>query len=87
MPVVVEVTPLPPRLAGLTGLRLPDGATVEDALAALELAPAQEVRIGIWGRAVAPTRVLADGDRIEFYRPLACDPKAARRARASRREG
>lgn len=85
MPVVVEVTPLPPWLAGLTGLRLPEGATVADALTVLAVRPAHNVRLGIWGRPVALDQLLADGDRIEFYRPLECDPKAARRDRAARR--
>lgn len=85
MPLVVEVVPMPPQLAGLTGLRLPDGATVADALAALAVQPAEDMGIGIWGRPVGRSQVLADGDRIEFYRALQCDPKAARRARVARR--
>ncbi len=40
--------------------------------------------IGVFGRVVAPGQPLSDGDRVEFYRPLAADPKAARRARAGR---
>jgi uncharacterized protein len=31
--------------------------------------------------AVRHDRVLDSGDRLEIYRPLAADPKAARRAR------
>lgn len=41
-----------------------------------------EPLIGIWGRACAPGTVLADGDRIEIYRPLTMDPNEARRLRA-----
>ncbi|HET6757025.1 MAG TPA: RnfH family protein [Burkholderiales bacterium] len=37
--------------------------------------------IGIFGKAIQPDRVLRDRDRIEIYRPLAEDPKDARRAR------
>src|ERR1017187_2627196 len=37
---------------------------------------------GIFGRVSALSQVLADGDRVEIYRPLAADPKSARRARA-----
>lgn len=85
MPVVVEMVPLLPRLAGLTGMRLPSGATVADALAALDLHPPEGMALGVWGRPVEKTEVLRDGDRIEFYRPLRCDPKAARRARVARR--
>ncbi len=40
--------------------------------------------VGIYGRLVARLDALADGDRVEIYRPLAVDPKAARRSRARR---
>ena len=45
--------------------------------------------VGIFGRVTAAGQVLADGDRVEIYRPLAADPKSARRARAreARRQG
>ena len=39
-------------------------------------------RIGIFGKVVDPGTRLADGDRVEIYRPLALDPKEARRRRA-----
>ena len=38
--------------------------------------------IGIFGRIVSARDTLRDGDRIELYRPLKIDPKAARRRRA-----
>jgi uncharacterized protein len=41
-------------------------------------------RIGIAGKAVAPERPLREGDRVEILRPLAKDPKEARRQRARR---
>jgi putative ubiquitin-RnfH superfamily antitoxin RatB of RatAB toxin-antitoxin module len=47
---------------------LPDGVAIND--------------VGIFGRKVALDRVLADGDRIEIYRPLKLDPMEARRKRA-----
>lgn len=37
--------------------------------------------IGIWGRKVARGHRLADGDRVEIYRPLGADPRARRRER------
>jgi putative ubiquitin-RnfH superfamily antitoxin RatB of RatAB toxin-antitoxin module len=40
--------------------------------------------LGIFARRVAFDHPLQDGDRVEIYRPLACDPKEARRRRASR---
>jgi putative ubiquitin-RnfH superfamily antitoxin RatB of RatAB toxin-antitoxin module len=40
---------------------------------------------GIYGRRVTLDTKLADGDRVEIYRPLRADPKEARRQRARRR--
>ena len=36
-------------------------------------------KTGVWGRVVDRDHVLADGDRVEIYRPLSRDPKDARR--------
>jgi putative ubiquitin-RnfH superfamily antitoxin RatB of RatAB toxin-antitoxin module len=41
--------------------------------------------LGVYGRLVPPTAVLADGDRVELYRGLPADPKEQRRRLA--REG
>ena len=38
--------------------------------------------LGVFGKVVAPNYELADGDRIEIYRPLIADPKEIRRQRA-----
>ncbi len=38
--------------------------------------------VGIFGRKVALDRQLADGDRVEIYRPLVLNPMEARRRRA-----
>jgi putative ubiquitin-RnfH superfamily antitoxin RatB of RatAB toxin-antitoxin module len=62
-------------------LQLPEGATAEQAVAMSGLAAAG-LRIGIGGKAVSPTRALRDGDRVEILRPLALDPREARRRRA-----
>ena len=40
--------------------------------------------VGIFGEPCARNAVPRDGDRIEIYRPLVCDPKQARRERARR---
>jgi uncharacterized protein len=72
-------------------LRLAEGCTAGQALGAsglLERHPELELRceqLGIHGRRVASTHALADGDRVEVYRPLEIDPKEARRARAAQR--
>ncbi|MET0209818.1 MAG: RnfH family protein [Burkholderiaceae bacterium] len=75
------------RAVDLCLVELPEGAKVADAIEAsglldrhpaLRAAPAA---CGVWGRACRPDRALADGDRVELYRPLAVDPKDARRSR------
>jgi putative ubiquitin-RnfH superfamily antitoxin RatB of RatAB toxin-antitoxin module len=45
-----------------------------------------EAKLGIFGKAVRnpDTEVLKEGDRIEIYRPLLIDPKAARANRAAK---
>lgn len=42
--------------------------------------------LGIFGKVERSpqTRVLRDGERVEIYRPLANDPKEARKARAAK---
>ena len=79
-----------PQHATEVALALPPGATVADALAESRLGrrhPEIDLArspVGIFGRRVARERVLADGDRVEVYRPLVADPKEARRRRAGR---
>ena len=43
----------------------------------------ESAAVGIFGVVCAREFVFADGDRIEIYRPLAVDPRAARRERAA----
>ena len=63
------------------------GMTLGDAIArsALAWALASPVEIGVFGRLRGLHEPAADGDRIEIYRPLVVDPKAARRRRAANR--
>lgn len=70
------------------GVQVGAGATVLDAIrasGALERFPLLDIStaaVGIWGRASSLTAALEPGDRVEIYRPLAIDPKEARRKRA-----
>ena len=69
-------------------LELAQGASARDAIrdsGVLERHPEIDVSsqaVGIWGRTAALDTVLADGDRVEVYRPLTVNPKDARRLRA-----
>lgn len=84
----VEVVRARPERAEVVTLELPAGATVRDALAASGLeVELQSHAFGIFGKRARLDQPLADGDRVEIYRPLAVDPKEARRRRASRKKG
>ena len=68
-------------------LVLPPGSTVADAIKASGIAHSAGQKFGIYGKVVTAETPLADGDRVELYRPLALDPKEARRRRARRKLG
>jgi uncharacterized protein len=85
----IQIVYAHPSRSVLKSLRLEQGALITDALDAaaadgtfsgvdLEHSP-----VGIFGRLVRRDQALRDGDRIEIYRPLAQEPKLARRARVS----
>ena len=72
-------------------VRAPKNATVEeiiersaitDKLPSLRL---DEHQLGIFGQPVAYTDRVEDGDRVEIYQEILCDPKEVRRARAARK--
>jgi uncharacterized protein len=88
--IAVEVAYALPERQRIVALRVPVGTTVLAAaersgiarlFEGLDLATA---KMGIFGKLIAEPRshVLADGDRVEIYRPLEADPKEARKARA-----
>lgn len=64
---------------------VPQGATVQEVLEKSGLLPLARGKVGIFGKVVPANAVVADGDRVEIYRPLAMDPKEARRRRAARK--
>ncbi len=69
------------------GLRLGADARVADALVRSGLQQRHpsfdlaSMPVGVWGARCDPTQRLREGDRVEVYRPLAVDPKEARRLR------
>ncbi|MGF6148278.1 Uncharacterised protein family (UPF0125) [Kingella potus] len=71
-------------------LTVPAGTTARQALLQSGLAAAfpqadLSAPLGIFGRQVKDDTPLRGGDRVELYRPLAADPKEARRRRAARK--
>jgi putative ubiquitin-RnfH superfamily antitoxin RatB of RatAB toxin-antitoxin module len=88
--IVVEIVHAQARRTVAKALSLPQGATLEQALrqAALDAdlrdVDLSRAPLGIFGCIARRDQVLHHGDRIEIYRPLAEDPKIARRRRARR---
>lgn len=71
-------------------LDLPEGSTVQDAIQSsgiLDRFPdidLEQQKIGIYGRFVKLQTCLREGDRVEIYRPIRCDPtRVERRVRQS----
>jgi uncharacterized protein len=84
----IEIAYARPQRAIVKEYRLAPGACVADALQLAALDPdfsgvdLANSAFGIFGKAARAEQALEEGDRIEIYRPLSADPKAARRARA-----
>jgi uncharacterized protein len=89
---VTVVYALPDRATEIE-VRLASGATVADALARSGIASLHTeidlagCAVGIFGRRTEREKILANGDRIEIYRPLTAEPKDLRRVRAKRKTG
>ena len=70
-------------------VELPDGATIQDAIdrsGILKQFPdinLEKQKVGIYSKLSKLDAVLSDGDRVEIYRPITCDPKTVpRKAKA-----
>ena len=87
-PLQIEIAYADPQRVIVKALHLPPGSRVADALRVAALDPEfsgvdlANSALGIFGRSIRPDHALQQGDRIEIYRPLAADPKVARRERA-----
>ncbi|GED23133.1 UPF0125 protein [Halomonas halmophila] len=90
----VEVAFALPSRQRIIQLSLPEGTTAREAVQQADLphhfpevAPAtfDEAPLGIFGKPLRDPQqhAMRDGDRVEVYRPLQLDPKAARIARAA----
>ena len=87
----VEVAYARPEEQVLLKVRVPEGATLRAAIEASgilqrfrEIDLARDA-VGIFGKLAKLDDRLSAGDRVEIYRPLAMDPKEARRRRARRK--
>jgi len=86
--LIVEVAYATPGVQALVTLKMPDGATVQQAIEAsgfLTHFPDIDLTVnpvGIFGKVCSLDQMLKAADRVEIYRPLLHDPKDARRQRA-----
>lgn len=85
----VEVVYALPERQEVIRLRLPEGSTIQQAVAASgllqkhpEIDPAAS-KLGIFGKLSKADTALRDRDRVEIYRPLIADPKEVRKQRAA----
>lgn len=80
MPLAVGVAYATSARQAWLRLELPEGATVGEAIAKSGiLAQFPEIdldaqKVGIFGKIVRLDAPLADGDRVEIYRPITADP-------------
>ncbi|WP_250622701.1 RnfH family protein [Pinirhizobacter soli] len=81
--IAIEVARAFPDRQEVLALTVPRGTTAAEAVALAGWSPA--AALGVFSWRVQGDHVLADGDRVEVYRPLTLDPKEARRRRASGR--
>ena len=86
--ITVAYAPDPDRQVEIP-LEVPAGTTLAEAVrlsGILEEFPDIDLggknKTGIWSKLARPDTVLQARDRVEIYRPLIADPKAARRQRA-----
>jgi uncharacterized protein len=91
--IAVTVVYALPGTATEIAIRLPQSATVADALdrsAIATLHPELDLAhctVGIFGQRVDRRAAVSEGDRVEIYRPLIADPKESRRKRVKGRKG
>ena len=86
----VSVAWITPEVQDIVPVELPDGATVEDAIAAARIVATWRLNVAELTVAVAGARraladAVNDGERIDLLRALTVDPKEARRQRARAR--
>lgn len=86
--IKVEVVFALPGEQALVSVELNEGSTVQDAIDASGLAarfPREQLDAlptGIWGHPAERGQRVRQSDRVEIYRPLAMDPREARRQRS-----
>lgn len=89
--IAVEVAYALPEKQHIAAIEVPKGTTAIEAVTLSGLADvfedlviSDDLKLGVWGKAVPHKRVLESGERVEIYRPLLIDPKEVRKQRAAK---
>ncbi|MEM9257134.1 MAG: RnfH family protein [Pseudomonadota bacterium] len=88
--ITVEVAYALPHKQAIIELQVAEGTTALEAARQSDITSRFEgidldnAKLGIFGKAISPSQVLIEGDRVEVYRPLVADPKEVRKERAAR---
>jgi putative ubiquitin-RnfH superfamily antitoxin RatB of RatAB toxin-antitoxin module len=88
--ITVEVAYARPDQQQIIRLQVAPGCTIQDAIeqsGMLDQYPEIQLannKVGIFGKLNSLQTALREGDRVEIYRPLLADPKAARKKRAAK---
>lgn len=85
----IEVVYALPQKQEMFTVKLPEGATVRQAIEAcgvLQKYPEIDLaknKLGVFAKLAKPDALLRNRDRVEIYRPLIADPKEVRKQRAA----
>lgn len=88
----IELAFATPKVQKIWPLTMPLGSSVDDVLGQIDWTQEfpevdlQQCGVGIWGEVCERDATVADGDRVEVYRPLKIDPREMRRIMVSRGE-
>lgn len=86
----IEVAYAKPEEQAIIPLKVPENTTLEEAIQMSRICDRfpdidlANTKVGIFSKISALSTHLKPGDRVEIYRPLIADPKAARKQRAKR---
>ncbi len=87
--MTIEVIYPLPEKQEIFSVKLPEGATVRQAIEAcgiLEKYPEIDLaknKLGVFAKLAKPDTIVRHRDRVEIYRPLIADPKEVRKQRAA----
>jgi len=74
------------RVKGTSGMLIRDAVERSGVLQEFPEIDIEQAQVGVFSKAAKMDTPLENGDRVEIYRPLIADPKAARKKKAAKAE-